>query len=99
MHLIKIPLLCKWFFVRMHQLGYKMNYSHHNPEKKSASWRKAFIPQALVWLEGKRLRNFVCQDLLSQNDSVILLAVVQRDCLFQVKILLLAESGDADVKA
>ena len=83
----------------MHQLGYKMNYSHHNPEKKSTSRRKAFIPQALVWLEGKRLRNFVCQDLLSQNASVILLAVVQRDCLFQVKILLLAESGDADVKA
>ena len=99
MHLKEITLRCKWFFNTFRRCSYNMKNLHHNPEKKSASWRKAFIPQALVWLEGKRLRNFVCQDLLSQNDSVILLAVVQQDCLFQVKILLLAESGDADVKA
>jgi len=67
MHLIKIPLLCKWFFVLMGSPGYNMNNSHHNPEKKSVCALKRFIAQSLVWLEGKRLRNFVCQDLLSQN--------------------------------
>ncbi|AUZ67551.1 conserved protein of unknown function [Citrobacter amalonaticus] len=76
-----------------------MKNLHHKPEKKSVEIRKVFIPQSLVSCEGNRLRKFLCQDLLSQNDSVILLPVVQQDRLLRPKILSLAESGDADVKA
>ncbi|PNP32847.1 hypothetical protein AL525_002645 [Citrobacter amalonaticus] len=76
-----------------------MKNLHHKPEKKSVEIRKVFIPQSLVPCEGNRLRKFLCQDLLSQNDSVILLPVVQQDRLLRPKILSLAESGDADVKA
>jgi hypothetical protein len=72
---------------------------HHKPEKNSVETGQGFIPQTLAWRAGKRLRKIVCQDLLSQNDSVILLPVVHQDCLFRAKIYLLAESGDADVKA
>jgi hypothetical protein len=67
MHLIKIPLLCKWFFVTMHHVGYNVKNLHHKPEKISVEIWRAFIPQALVWREGKRLRKILCQDLLSQN--------------------------------
>ncbi|AST80975.1 hypothetical protein CI104_18720 [Citrobacter farmeri] len=76
-----------------------MKNLHHKPEKKSVEIRKVFIQQSLVQCEGNRLRKFLCQDLLSQNDSVILLPVVQQDRLLRPKILSLAESGDADVKA
>lgn len=72
---------------------------HHKAEKKSVETDESFIAQTLAWRGGKRLRKIVCQDLLSQNYSVILLPVVQQDCLFRPKIYLLAESGDADVKA
>ncbi|MEX0574562.1 hypothetical protein ABZE59_004910, partial [Enterobacter cloacae subsp. cloacae] len=60
-----------------------MKYMHHKPEKKSVENDEGFIPQTLAWREGKRLRKIVCQDLLSQNYSVILLPVVQQDCLFR----------------
>ena len=63
----------------------KMKYLHHKPEKKSVENDEGFIPQTLAWREGKRLRKIVCQDLLSQNYSVILLPVVQQDCLFRPK--------------
>ena len=76
-----------------------MKYVHHKPEKKSVENGEGFIAQTLAWRQGKRLRKIVCQDLLSHNYSVILLPVVQQDCLFRPKIYLLAESGDADVKA
>ncbi|AXM04578.1 hypothetical protein C5U37_04545 [Escherichia fergusonii] len=76
-----------------------MNNLHHKHEKKSITRHKRFIRQSLVLLEGNRLRKFLCQDLLSHNDSVILFAVVHQDRLLRPKILLLAESGDADVKA
>ena len=62
-----------------------MKNVHHKPEKKSAEMGEGFIPQTLAWREGKRLRKIVCQDLLSQNYSVILLPVVQQDCLFRPK--------------
>jgi hypothetical protein len=74
-----------------------MKNLHHKPEKKSVEIAELYS-QSLAWREGNRLRKILCQDLLSQNDSVILLAVVQRDCLLG-RNLLLAESGDADVKA
>ncbi|OOC81435.1 Uncharacterised protein [Enterobacter cloacae] len=61
----------------------EMKYMHHKPEKKSVENDEGFIPQTLAWREGKRLRKIVCQDLLSQNYSVILLPVVQQDCLFR----------------
>ncbi len=76
-----------------------MKNMHHKAEKKSVENGESFIAQTLAWRGGKRLRKIVCQDLLSQNYSVILLPVVQQDCLFRPKIYLLAESGDADVKA
>ncbi|EGT4256422.1 hypothetical protein D8W73_20525 [Citrobacter amalonaticus] len=76
-----------------------MKNLHHKPEKKSVEIRKVFIHQSLAQYEGNRLRKILCQDLLSQNDSVILLPVVQQDRLLRPKILSLAESGDADVKA
>ncbi|ONG15903.1 hypothetical protein BWR13_07430, partial [Escherichia coli] len=53
----------------------------HKPEKKSVSGCKLFILQSLAQPEGNRLRKFLCQDLLSHNDSVILFAVVQQDRL------------------
>lgn len=59
---------------------------HHKPEKKSVEIDEAFILQTLAWRGGNRLRKIVCQDLLSQNDSVILLPVVQQDRLFKPKI-------------
>jgi len=99
MHLIKIPLHCKWFFATLRFKSYIVKNLHHKPEKKSVENAKAFIRQSLVWWQGNRLRKILCQDLLSQNDSVILLAVVQQDRLIKAKILSLAESGDADVKA
>jgi len=58
---------------------------HHKPEKKSVENDEGFIAQTLAWRIGKRLRKIVCQDLLSQNDSVILLPVVHQDCLFRPK--------------
>ena len=56
-----------------------MKNLHHKPEKKSVSGSKSFIHQSLDVLEGNRLRKFLCQDLLSQNDSVILFAIVHQD--------------------
>ena len=53
-----------------------MKNLHHKPEKKSVEIRKVFIRQSLVQHEGNRLRKILCQDLLSKNDSVILLAEV-----------------------
>ena len=58
---------------------------HHKPEKKSVEIHETFILQTLAWRGGNRLRKIVCQDLLSQNDSVILWAVVRLDRLFRPK--------------
>jgi len=63
----------------------KMKNMHHKPEKKSAGNDESFIPQTLAWRAGKRLRKIVCQDLLSQHYSVILLPVVYQDSLFRPK--------------
>ncbi|NDO79488.1 hypothetical protein CJP72_01485 [Citrobacter sp. NCU1] len=60
-----------------------MKSMHHKPEKNSVEICKTLILQSLVLLEGNRLRKILCQDLLSQNDSVILLVVVQQDCLLR----------------
>jgi len=60
-----------------------MKNVHHKPEKKSGENHEGFIPQTLAWRGGKRLRKIVCQDLLSQNYSVILWRVVQQDRLFR----------------
>jgi hypothetical protein len=62
-----------------------MKYVHHKPEKKSVEKGEGFVAQTLAWRIGKRLRKIVCQDLLSHNYSVILLPVVQQDCLFRPK--------------
>ncbi|EFO0322004.1 hypothetical protein D0683_11445 [Escherichia albertii] len=56
-----------------------MNNLHHKLEKKSVTRHKFLIHQSLVQLKGNRLRKFLCQDLLSHNDSVILFAVVHQD--------------------
>ncbi|ESE83239.1 hypothetical protein SEI61121_14968 [Salmonella enterica subsp. indica serovar 6,14,25:z10:1,(2),7 str. 1121] len=48
MHLIKIPLHCKWFFVA---LGYGCNNVknlHHKAEKKSVEIRQALIQETLI---------------------------------------------------
>jgi hypothetical protein len=68
---------------------------HHKPEKKSVSGAEGFTAQTLVWWRGNRLRKIVCQDLLSHFLSVILWAVPEKGPSLKV----LAESGDADVKA
>lgn len=81
MHLIKIALHCKWFFGVFQKECDEVKNLHHKPEKKSVSGCKLFILQSLVQPEGNRLRKFLCQDLLSHNDSVILFAVVQQDRL------------------
>ncbi|RFU89672.1 hypothetical protein DZA29_20075 [Citrobacter gillenii] len=62
-----------------------MKNLHHKPEKKSVEICHVIILQSLVCCEGNRLRKILCQDLLSKIDSVILLAVVQQDCLFRPK--------------
>jgi hypothetical protein len=66
---------------------YNMKNLHHKPEKKSVDKGESFIAQSLVWRGANRLRKILCQDLLSQNDSVILWAVVQQDCLFRPKFI------------
>ncbi|AYZ19280.1 hypothetical protein EGY08_22595 [Klebsiella sp. FDAARGOS_511] len=85
MHLIKIPLLCKWFFNALPYGSGNMNYLHHKPENKSVDNCRSFIAQSLVLCGANRLRKILCQDLLSQNDSVILWAVVQSDRLLRPK--------------
>ena len=50
-------------------------------------------------LSKERVNDFREYVIRMLNYSVILLPVVQQDCLFRPKIYLLAESGDADVKA
>ena len=59
---------------------------HHKPEKKSVEIHETFILQTLAWRGGNRLRKIVCQDLLSQNDSVILWAVAQKGPPFRAVI-------------
>ncbi|ASE45547.2 hypothetical protein CEP69_07165 [Citrobacter braakii] len=76
---------CKWFFVTLRCKGYIVKNMHHKPEKKSVEIQQTFVLQSLACREGNRLRKILCQDLLSKNDSVILFAVVQRDCLFRPK--------------
>ncbi|RNL77148.1 hypothetical protein D7I40_08675 [Citrobacter sp. MH181794] len=76
---------CKWFFVTLRCKGYIVKNLHHKPEKKSVEIQQTFVLQSLAYREGNRLRKILCQDLLSKNDSVILFAVVQRDCLFRPK--------------
>ena len=63
---------------------------HHKAEKKSVENGESFIAQTLAWRGGKRLRKIVCQDLLSQNYSVILVARRPTGLPFQAKNLLVS---------
>ncbi|RLO16353.1 hypothetical protein D1220_11050 [Klebsiella pneumoniae] len=83
MHLKEITLRCKWFFNTFPRSSYNMKNLHHKPEKKSVDTERCVIAQSLVSCGANRLRKILCQDLLSQNDSVILWAVVQSDRLFR----------------
>ena len=85
MHLKKIALQCKWFFGVFQKECDEVKNLHHKPEKKSVDTERGVIAQSLVSCGANRLRKILCQDLLSQNDSVILWAVVQSDRLFRPK--------------
>ncbi|WP_213057435.1 hypothetical protein, partial [Escherichia coli] len=65
----KIALQLKWFFGVFKKECDEVKIFHHKPEKKSVSGCKLFIPQSLAYPEGNLLRKFLCQALLSHNDS------------------------------
>ncbi|ECC8922472.1 hypothetical protein DUQ00_12390 [Salmonella bongori] len=69
---------CKWFFIALRCERNNVKNLHHKAEKKSIEIHKALYQESLICRVGKRLRKNICQDLLSKNDSVILLAEVPR---------------------
>ncbi|EBI9231717.1 hypothetical protein DLA64_11220 [Salmonella enterica] len=73
-----MPLNCKWFFAALSCERNNVKNLHHKAEKKSVEIRNAPVQENLICRTGKRLRKNLCQDLLSKNDSVILLAEVPR---------------------
>ncbi|EAS6116455.1 hypothetical protein EAN74_14395 [Salmonella enterica] len=95
MHLIKIPLHCKWFFSALRYGGNNVKNLHHKAEKKSVrlSFRKPLSDaQVIVCVKTfvktcyRRMIRLYCWPK-------------SHGLPFQAQILLLAESGDADVKA
>ena len=62
-----------------------MKNTHIIDEEISGKKALILLHESLISCLGNRLRKILCQDLLSQNDSVILWAVVQVDRLFRPK--------------
>ncbi|ECI4492335.1 hypothetical protein DPT70_15085 [Salmonella enterica subsp. enterica] len=69
---------CKWIFSALRYGCNNVKNLHHKAEKKSVEIRQALVQETLILRIGNRLRKNLCQDLLSKNDSVILLAEVPR---------------------
>ncbi|ESH54676.1 hypothetical protein SEEC0006_27278 [Salmonella enterica subsp. enterica serovar Choleraesuis str. 0006] len=75
-----------------------MKNLHHKAEKKSVEIRQALVQETLIWRIGNRLRKTFVKTCYRR--MIRLYCWPKSHGLpFQAQILLLAESGDADVKA
>jgi hypothetical protein len=75
-----------------------MNFPHVDDELISVEIANDFCLQTLAGRRANRLRKNLCQDLSPDNDSVYTVARCLREPSKLFEFLLLAESGDANVK-